>query len=123
MSIAIDGTTYGGDQPTWRREGPIYRVKIDTAESGIEVRTVWGDPPVARYRYIGELILQASLSEVTNLVATVDDAYGSADSFNIADPGTGATVAVRMDGPLVLSQYRGVTGWWSASITCISVVT
>lgn len=114
---------YPGNQPTWRREGPFYNVKIDTAESGREVRTVWGDPPVARYRYTGEMILQASANEIAAVVALINDNLGEAGNFSMTDPVTKSSVTVRMDGPLSLSQYQGVDGWWKASIVCWSVIT
>ena len=112
--------TFGGLQPTVTREGPIYNVKVDTAESGIEVRTIYGTTP--RYRYNVEIVLQGSLGEISTVVNLINANYGQGDHFTMTDPVTNGTVTVRMDGNLKLSQHQGIAGWWKASMTTITVI-
>jgi hypothetical protein len=111
--------TFVGFQPTVAREGPIYNVDVDEAQSGVEVRTVWGTSP--RYRYRMEIILKDA-TDVSNLDTLVKNNYGEGGNFTITDPVAGGTVTVRMEGNLSLSQYERVSTWWMARMTFISVL-
>jgi hypothetical protein len=111
--------TFAGFQPTVTREGPIYNVDVDEAESGIEVRTVWGTSP--RYRYQVEIVLM-NTTEVGTLDTLVKNNYGEGGNFTITDPIVGGTVTVRMEGNLSLAQYEGFSTWWMARMTFISVL-
>lgn len=111
--------TFVGFQPTVTREGPIYRVDVDEAESGVEVRTVWGTSP--RYRYRLEIVLKDS-TDVSNLTTLVSNNYGEGGNFTITDPVSGSTVTVRMDGNLSLTQYERISTWWMARFSCVTVL-
>ncbi len=111
--------TFAGFQPTVTREGPIYHVEIDEAESGAEVRTVYGTSP--KYRYRMEIILQGA-TEVASLDTLVQDNYGEGGNFTITDPVVGGTVTVRMEGNLSLTQYERISTWWLARMSFLSVV-
>ena len=78
--------TFAGFQPTVTREGPIYTVSIDEAESGAEVRTVYGTSP--RYRYRMEIILQGA-TEVGTMDTLIRNNYGEGGNFTITDPVVG----------------------------------
>jgi hypothetical protein len=116
-------SVYPGLQVKTTRE-TIFGVKVDTAQSGREVRTVWGTSP--RYKYRMQIVLRDELtggSEVAEVVDLINDNYGSGDNFDITDPVTGTTVAVRLTAPLRIEQYRDINSWWIATIECISVLT
>jgi hypothetical protein len=124
-----DLVTYAGQQPNWTREGPIYPVDIAQAESGHEVRTVWGP---SRYRYRGEIILQGLSSQVAAVVTLINGAHEKGHTFTIVDPvdPTGrAAIPVRLESPLSITPYQGMrgtggtTGWFTAKFTAITVVT
>ncbi len=112
--------TFAGFQPTVTREGPIYTVVVDQAESGMEVRTVYGTSP--RYRYQMEIILQGS-TEVGTMDTLIRNNYGEGGNFTITDPVVGGTVTVRMEGNLSLTEHGGISTWWLARMTFISVLT
>lgn len=111
--------TFTAFQPTVRREGPIYNVEIDEAESGVEICTVYGTSP--RYRYFMEIVLVSS-AEISSLDTLIRNNYGEGGSFTITDPVDGATVTVRMEGNLKLSEYERISTWWMAQMTFLSKV-
>jgi hypothetical protein len=118
-----DLATYTGQQPNWTREGPIYPVQIDVAESGHEIRTVWGTTP--RYRYQAEIVLQGLASQVAAVVTLINGLHESGHTFTIVDPVDPvgrAAIPVRLENPLSLSPYRGVPGWYQAKFVAVTVV-
>ena len=115
-----DLATYAGEQPNWTRVGPIYPVQINTAESNIEVRTVWGTTP--RYQYRAEIILQGLATQVATVVTMVNARHESGHTFTLVDPVTGTDATVRLESPLSLSPYQGIPGWYSAKFSAISVI-
>jgi hypothetical protein len=110
---------YDGLQVESTRE-TVYRVKVDQAQNGVEVRTVWNTSP--RYRYRVRIVAQEVNDEATDLATFIEDQYGSGDSFTLVnDPVTGTSATVRFESPPRFEQYR-IDGWWAVTLEMISVL-